>query len=142
MKTIIITLILYTISKKKKIDIISTSDKYGNKNNFWKDFFYVGVSPIPQIDIHEFSSELSHLCGTTSFDSCLRSKPKFLLKTEKDANRTRYGCISFLNKKKKEILILRTLMSFWNRFLKWFFLRKVFYFKIKGINLGKIKHKK
>ena len=32
-------------------------------------------------------------------------------------------------------------MSFWNRFLKWFFffLRKVFYFKIKGINLGKNK---
>ena len=30
-------------------------------------------------------------------------------------------------------------MSFWNRFLKWFFLRKVFYFKIKGINLEKIK---
>ena len=41
---------MYTISKKKKIDIISTSDKYGNKNNFFeKDFFYVGVSPIPQL---------------------------------------------------------------------------------------------
>ena len=86
---------------------------------FEKIFLCWGFTNSP-IDIHEFSSELSHLCGTTSFDLCLRSKPKFLLKTEKDANRTRYGCILFLNKKKKKpppaISILRptyTLTEIW-----------------------------
>ena len=68
---------------------------------FEKIFLCRGFTNSP-IDIHEFSSELSHLFGTTSFDSCLCSKPKFLLKTEKDANRTRYGCILFLNNKKKK----------------------------------------
>ena len=56
------------------------------------------------IDVYKSSLESSHLFGTTSLDSCLCSKPNFLLKTEKDANRTKYGCILFffLNKKIKK----------------------------------------
>ena len=101
MKTLIITLIFDTIPKKK-IDIISTSDKSGNKNNFLKRFFLCRGFTNSPIDIHEFSLELSHLFGTASFDSCFCSKPNFLLKTEKDANRTKYGCILFFKNKKED----------------------------------------
>ena len=51
MKSSIITYILYIISKKNYIDMITTSSKGGNKDEFWKNdffyFFYVGDSPIP-----------------------------------------------------------------------------------------------
>ena len=98
MKTLIIALILYIIPKKIDRHDFNKCQMWQKKKKKLKRFSYVGVSPIPQINIHEFSLELSHLFGTTSFDSCFCSKPKFLLKTEKDANRTRYGCILFLNK--------------------------------------------
>ena len=61
------------------------------------------------------------------------------MKTEKDANRSRHGCILF---KKMRFLILRTLNDFFKIDFQRDLLRKVFYFKIKGNNLKITKHKK
>ena len=54
-------------------------------------------------------------------------------------NRTRYGCILFLNKKKKRDFDPEDSNEFLKQIFKMIFLRKVFYFKIKGINLEKNK---
>ena len=40
--------------------MITINSKVVAKNKFRKRFSYVGVSPIPQINIHEFSLKLSH----------------------------------------------------------------------------------
>ena len=55
-------------------------------------------------------------------------------------NRTRYGCILFLNNnKKKGNFDPEDSNEFLKQIFKMIFLRKVFYFKIKGINLVKNK---
>ena len=64
--------------------MISTSSKVASKMSFRKIFLCKGLTN-SLIDVRKSSLELSHLFGTTSFDSCLCSKPEFLLKTEKDA---------------------------------------------------------
>ena len=72
--------------------------KVVGKISFEKIFLCRGFTNSP-IDIHKFSLELSHLFGTTNFDSCFVQNQTFCWKTEKDANRSRYGCILFFKKR-------------------------------------------
>ena len=68
-----------------------------------------------------------HKLGFVSY-----SKPKFSLEAEKDANRSKHGCILLLLLlffKKKEILILKTLNEFFKCTLRRNILRKGFFLK-------------
>ena len=117
--------------------MISTSSKCGSKDEFWKIFLCRGSTNSP-IDIHKFSLELSHLFGTTSLDSCLTQNYSFYWKPRKmrtDQNMV----VHYLRKR-----------DFDSKDSKWIYkidfqrdlLRKIFCFKIRGINLKTTKHKK
>ena len=113
--------------------------KTGSKEEFWKNFLCRGFTNSP-IDIHKSNLESSHLFGITSLNSYSIQNQEFYLKTEKDANWSKHGCI-FL--KKNEILILKTLNEwFLAQDFQRYLLRKVFDFKIKGISMKTTKHKK
>ena len=55
--------------------MITINNKGGSKNKFWKDFLMWGFHQFP--NIHEFILELSHLFGTTNFDSCFVQNQNF-----------------------------------------------------------------
>ena len=80
------------------------------KISFEKIFLCRGFINSP-IDIHEFSLELSHLFGTTSFDSCFVQNQNFHWKPRRMQTDQDMVAYYFL---KKEILILRTLNEFFN----------------------------
>ena len=56
--------------------MITTNNKGDSKISFEKIFLCRGFTNSP-IDIHEFSLELFHLFGTTSFDSCFVQNQNF-----------------------------------------------------------------
>ena len=90
------------------------------------------------IDLHKSSIELSHLFGTTNLDLCLSQNRSFYWKLRK--MRTDQNMVTYYLRK----------WDFNSKNSKWVFeidfqrdiLRKVFYFKIKKINLKTTKHKK
>ena len=108
------------------------------KINFEKEWFLCRGFTNSPIDMHKSSPELSHLFEITSLDSCLTQNHNFYWKLEKmqtDQNMVAY----YLRK-----------WDFDSKDSKWNFkidfqrdlLRKLFYFKIKEINLKTTKHKK
>ena len=111
--------------------------KLAARKSFEKMILY-RVSTNSPIDIYKSSLELSHLFGTTSLDLCLTQNHNFYWKLRK--MQTDQDMVAYYLRK----------WDFDSKDSKWVFemhfneehLRKVFYSKIKGINLKTTKHKK